>query len=52
MKYIEYWITILREQFKTSNIEEKRDIRTSIFKNTHLTESEKEKVWEQITNLK
>lgn len=50
MKYIEFWISILKEQFKNSNIEEKRDIRTRLFKNVHLNETEKEKVWEQIVN--
>lgn len=50
MKYIEYWIAILKEQFRGSTLKEKRDIRTSIFKNIHLTESQKEKVWEQIVN--
>lgn len=52
MKYIEYWISILKEQFKNATVEEKRDIRTNIFKNIHLTESQKEQVWEQIISIK
>lgn len=50
MKYIEYWISTLREQFRNSTLKEKRDIRASIFKNIHLSENEKEKVWEQIVS--
>lgn len=50
MKYIEYWISILKEQFRNSTIGEKRDIKRNFFKNIHLTETQKEKVWEQIVN--
>lgn len=50
MRYFEYWILILKEQFKNATLEEKQDIRTSLFKNIHLTESQKEKVWEQIVS--
>lgn len=50
MKYIEFWISILKDQYKSSTIEEKREIKSRFFKNVHLTENQKEKVWEQIVS--
>lgn len=53
MTYIQdfkkYWLSNYKKQYKESNLEQKRVIKDNIFQNIHLTEKEKEKIWDLIT---
>lgn len=44
----EMWISILNRQYHQGTISEKRTIKDNVFKNVHLTDKQKERVWELI----
>lgn len=44
------WLLVYINQYKSGNNKTRRAIKNNIYKNIHLTENEKDKLWEEIVN--
>lgn len=44
------WLLAYIAQYKSGNNKTRRAIKNNIYKNIHLTENEKDKLWEEIVN--
>ncbi len=44
------WLLAYINQYKTGDSKTRRAIKDNIYKNIHLTEDEKDKLWEEIVN--
>ncbi len=48
-EFKKYWLKNYMSQYKTSTKEEKKEIKSNLYKNNNLTQKEKDKIWEVIT---
>lgn len=44
------WLLVYINQYKTGDNKTRRAIKNNIYKNIHLTENEKDKLWEEMVN--